>query len=52
MTIYNVRVSVVELVEASTPEAALNAFVARLREAGFSSYEGDPGDAFESEPIE
>jgi hypothetical protein len=53
MTVYNIRVTLVELVEASSPEDAYNQVAAVLDRAGFDAYDGDRDDdiasAFESE---
>ena len=54
MTIYNVAVPVVALIEAETPAAALAAMRERLTAAGFDPYKGElptGADAFESEPV-
>lgn len=52
---WNVRATVVELIEASSVEEAMRELSRRLDRAGFSIYE-DPGgpndlDAFQSEPL-
>lgn len=48
MTAYNVSVPVVELIDAATPEAAIETLRSRLMLAGFDPCEFD-ADAFESE---
>lgn len=47
--VWNVRVAVVELIVAGTREDAVKALRSKVRAAGLDLYEGDPGDAFESE---
>lgn len=47
--IYNVRTSVVALVEAATPEAAIRKRDRSLRRHGFDPYDDEKPDAFESE---
>ncbi len=49
MPIFNVRVAVVGLVEATSADDALRVFRSRLAKSGFEPYT-DEGDAFESEP--
>ena len=51
MTVYNVKVSVVELVTADSPEEAIRIFEDRLEASGYDVYESDfdPSTAFESE---
>lgn len=52
MTLYNVAVPVVELVEAGSKRDALALLMARLERAGFEVYDGpltDGPHAFESE---
>lgn len=49
MLTYNVIATVVELVDAESPEAAKQELARRLRTSGFEVYEGAPADAFESE---
>lgn len=50
MTLYNVLVPVVELVDAADRPAAIDALSARLTRAGFEVYvDRDASDAFESE---
>lgn len=54
MTLYNVAVPVVELVEADSPEEAVAKFRERVTKAGFEFYGGtlpDGANAFESEPL-
>ena len=51
MAIWNVRMSVVELVDAPTAERAIRKLQRRLDAAGFETYDGDEPDAFESEPV-
>lgn len=48
---YNVRMAVVELVEAESAESAIEMLRLRLRQAGFEPYEAyeNTPDAFESE---
>jgi hypothetical protein len=48
MATYNVKISVVELIEADSPQAAIDAFYDRLSAARFEVLEGS-GDAFESD---
>lgn len=48
-TLWNVRLSVVDLVRADSDVDAVADLTRRLRAAGFDVYEGDAGDAFESE---
>jgi hypothetical protein len=54
MTQYNVLVGVVEVVDATSAEAAIRQMEARLEEAGFDTYHVTPPaelpQAFESEP--
>ncbi|MEN3225174.1 MULTISPECIES: hypothetical protein [Mycobacteriaceae] len=50
MALFNVLSSVVELIEAPTAEAAIADLNTRLRKAGFELYDGQPSNAFESEP--
>ena len=49
MSIYNVKVSIVELVDSDSRTGAIGDLVERLEEAGFTVYEFDEPDAFESE---
>lgn len=49
MALFNVKVSIVDLVEARTEADALKKLRARLRRAGFEEYEDDGADAFLSE---
>lgn len=51
MTIYNVRQSVVELIEADSEEDALNRLAVALMSAGFECYDTDENNAFESEDL-
>ncbi|SEC65397.1 Uncharacterised protein (plasmid) [Tsukamurella tyrosinosolvens] len=44
MTVYNVRASVIEDIEANTAEAAVAEFLRRLRAAKFEVYEDAPYD--------
>jgi hypothetical protein len=50
--LFNVRLPVVALVGAGGPEEAILAFRQKLEAAGFDVYDGEPADAFESEPQE
>lgn len=54
MKIWNVRLQVVDLVPAETAEAAVMKLRSRLEDDDYQPYleGGDPGDAFESEPLE
>lgn len=47
--IWNVLVSVVDLIDAETEKEAIGTLRSKLSAAGFEPYEGDPGDAFLSE---
>ena len=52
--IYNVRIAVVDLVEAESPEEAIAKLRTRLTWYNFTPYTDDPvhrPDAFESEPL-
>ncbi len=51
MTLYNALVAVVELVDADSPEGAIQALSARLRQRGSEPYNDDQ-DAVESEPVD
>lgn len=51
MTLWNVLVPVVELVEANTRDTAIDELKARLRSYGFDPYEGEGTDAFRSEEV-
>lgn len=46
---WNTAVTVVDIVEAETELGATGNLVARLQQAGFEIYEGNPPDAFLSE---
>ena len=48
MTLWNVLVPVVELVEAESPGEAVAELKARLLSYGFDPYEGEGTDAFRS----
>ena len=50
MALWNVRIAVVELVEADTADDAIQLLAQKLNGAGFDPLEEDR-DAFESEPI-
>jgi hypothetical protein len=52
MKLYNVRVSVVDLVWANSDTEAVKTLRARLDGRGFSPYEEDDYEAFVSEPVE
>ena len=49
MTTWNVLVGVVTLETADTREEAVAQVIRKLGAAGFSVYEGQPADAFESD---
>ena len=49
MPLFNVKLPVVALVGAGSPEEAIIAFRQKLEAAGFGVYDGEPADAFESE---
>ena len=51
MTVYNVAIQVVELIDTDSPENALAELRKRLRQAGFEVMDLE-GDAFESEDQE
>ena len=54
MTLFNVRMTVVELIEADTAEDAIARLSDRCRRAAMEVYTDDPHfapDAFESEPL-
>lgn len=51
MKVWNVRLSVVELINADTAEDAITALRSKVRAAGLDVYEVDAGDAFESEDV-
>lgn len=54
MAVYNVRISVVELVDANGPEEAIASLSSKLTRAGFETFTDtdDVPDAFESEPLD
>lgn len=49
MTAWNVRRSVVDIIEADTPEQAERELRNRLTAAGFDPYEDDDYDTYESD---
>jgi hypothetical protein len=49
MKTWNTLVPVVDLIPADSGEEAVTILRARLVAAGFEPYEGEPGNAFESE---
>lgn len=49
MKIWNTRVAVIELIVADNELDAIKALKSKVRAAGLEVYDGDPGDAFESE---
>jgi hypothetical protein len=49
--LWNVKLPVVELVRATTPEIAASYVRTRLEAAGFMVYDGEKADVFESEDI-
>lgn len=52
MTLYNVAVPVIDLVDADSEQGAIRLLIARLRRAGFEVYDGKlpkGANAFESE---
>lgn len=51
MTIYNVKTSVVALIDAENESAAIAELHRLLRREGFEPYDGDEPEAFESEPV-
>lgn len=50
MTLYNVSISIVDLIEADSPEEAIDALHRQILDAGLEPLE-QSGDAFESEPL-
>lgn len=50
--IYNVKVTVVDLVDAVSPEQAIRKLESVLMHHGFDMLDDDASDAFESEPLD